>query len=512
MNTTVRYYVSFVKQASDVDIWNAVFDLIVTIFRTIPSPPINIPVSLDSTPMTMSTSSIQGSEQTQKTIESAVFYEIRGCTYRNVDGPLKNTSRDGVGAVKHDWKDLRVIGQLKSSKWPFKNILLQLAKYMRDAFTAQYTRRFIHGFFLHGTIIELWVFDRSGCYSSGEFDINKEPAQFIRPIAGYAIMSDEELGLDTFVERDREDRFIAITEDATGQEKRLQLEQDPIVVRRAIVCRGTNCYRSKDSKYVAKFSWVSDKRRPEADLLRLARERGVKGVAELFGHYRITSIEDIREGLTFGKPHNFWNATLDPVSSFSKFQSLLSQSFGYLSGPGTIVDPLKKRKSIYGGGRPSKRSRSNKQSTDQSRRKIEVNSQTISLYTHNNSPFENRIFSCSVVSPAGRALCDFRLIPELLKAFRDAIKAYKSLYIEGNILHRDISENNIIITDPKETNGFTGTLIDADLSKELGSGKSGARHRMEFLAIQVLQLIDPTYRYDLESILYTLLWICARRV
>jgi len=68
------------------------------------------------------------------------------------------------------------------------------------------------------------------------------------------MMSDEELGLDTFVEWDREDRFIAITEDVTGQEKRLQLEQDPIVVQRATICRGTNCYRSKDSKHVAKLS------------------------------------------------------------------------------------------------------------------------------------------------------------------------------------------------------------------------------------------------------------------
>ena len=48
--------------------------------------------------------------------------------------------------------------------------------------------------------MELWVFDRSGCYSSGEFDIHKEPERFIRAIAGYAIMSDQELGLDIFVE------------------------------------------------------------------------------------------------------------------------------------------------------------------------------------------------------------------------------------------------------------------------------------------------------------------------
>ncbi len=121
-------------------------------------------------------------------------------------------------------------------------------------FTAQLTRRFIHGFFLSGTTMELWVFDRSSPYSSGEFDIHKEPEQFIRVIIGYAMMSDEGLGLDTFVERDGEDRFITIIEDVTGKERRLQLEQDPIVIQRAIVYRGTNCYRSKDLEYVIKFS------------------------------------------------------------------------------------------------------------------------------------------------------------------------------------------------------------------------------------------------------------------
>ena len=60
---------------------------------------------------------------------------------------------------------------------------------------------------------------------------------------------------------------------------------------------------------------------------------------------------------------------------------------------------------------------------------------------------------------------------------RDAIKAHRSLYLEGSILHRDISENNIIITNPKQANGFTGMLIDADLAKIAGGGRTGARHQ-----------------------------------
>ena len=125
---------------------------------------------------------------------------------------------------------------------------------MRDVFTAQPTRRFIHGFFLHGTLMELWVFDRSGPYSSGAFDIHEKPEQFIRTIAGYTMMSDEELGLNTFIERNEEDQFITIPEDATGKEKRLRLKRDPIVIQQAIVCRGTSCYCSKDLKHVVKFS------------------------------------------------------------------------------------------------------------------------------------------------------------------------------------------------------------------------------------------------------------------
>lgn len=107
----------------------------------------------------------------------------------------------------------------------------------------------------------------------------------------------------------------------------------------------------------------------------------------------------------------------------------------------------------------------------------------------------------------------YNSILELLRALRDAIKAHRSLYLEGHILHRDISENNIIITDSKTT-GFSGMLIDMDLAKELGSGPSGARCRtgtMEFMAIDVLLSVDHTYRHDLESFFYVLIWQCGRR-
>jgi hypothetical protein len=627
-----------IRNASDLDIWNAVLNLINSLSWI--TPPTSIPASFDGTPITHSSASQQGDEQTRKLVEQRIFEEVKNCTYRNVGGffskyfegkdwtertkeiyratqhrhvdgrwtdfpepPVQDavlkwlfrfqeeflsdargvyytseSSKDLTGAeargqldifmkqksnasgTVHNWKDVQVISEhQKSNSKDFKSLLLQLGRYMRNMFTAQPTRRFIHGFFLSGTTMELWVFDRSGPYSSGEFDIHKEPEQVIRAIAGYAMMSDEELGLDTFVERDGEDRFITITEDVTGKEKRLQLEPVPIVIQRAIVCRGTNCYRSKDSEYVVKFSWTSDKRPPEANHLRLAREKGVKGVAKLLGYHRITSIDEMRDELTFPASYHFRNTSSSASASFSQAQSeSLARSFGPFRGLSIAESTFGKRKSDDDEPKSSKRSRSNSQRSRlhkehevpkfpenaqtrkrksgdheaRSSKRSKSNSQrstlreehiasqpledtqAISLYAPSDGPFDNRLLSCLVISPAGQAISKFDSVSELLTALRDAIKAHRSLYIQGKSLHRDISENNIIITDPKKAGGFTRMLIDLELVKKVGSGRSGARHQtgtMEFMAIEVLRRVSHTYRHDLESFFYVLLWMCARR-
>jgi hypothetical protein len=58
-----------------------------------------------------------------------------------------------------------------------------------------------------------------------------------------------------------------------------------------------------------------------------------------------------------------------------------------------------------------------------------------------------------------------------------------------------------------------GFLIDLDMAKEIGSDSSGAMNltgTMEFMAINVLWQSKPhSYRDDLESFFYVLIWICV---
>ena len=416
-----------VKKAPDLDIWNAVFDLVRSISQR--TPPASIPPSFDGSPVIYSSASMQGDEQTKRFLENSLFDEIKNCTYRNVgrffikyfEGKewskrskeiyqaLKDRHVDGrwidfpdppdegavwdwlsgiqdeyltnacgiyyttsattelVGAearrqldffikrrtdavdTSHDWKDVRVIGEHRVSAKEWKKKFLQIARYVRDVFSVQLTRRFVHAFMLLGTKMELWVFDRSGPYSSGPFDIHDEPEKFIRVLVGYTLMSDDELGLDSFIKYEGQDKYITIQEDTTGKDVKIQLEQQPMVKHRAIVCRGTTCYRSKDGKKVVKLSWPSNLRPPEADHLRRARDSGVTGVATLFGHHDITSVEEMRGGLTFPSPHRFRNPPLSASTSFSESQTqvTLSRSFGVFQSLAKNLSNFVREKKVH---------------------------------------------------------------------------------------------------------------------------------------------------------------------
>ncbi|CAH0034559.1 unnamed protein product [Clonostachys rhizophaga] len=394
-----------------------------------------------------------------------------------------------------EYKHILVVGEQKKSydKGRFKADLLQLTRYVRGVFADQPTCRFVLGFTLCASTMELWVFDRSGPYSSGPFDIHANPEKFACAIIGYATMDDDAMGLDTFIQREDRHRHVTL-DDADGNQTRIRLGR-PMVRQKAVVCRGTTCFETRNN-HVAKFSWASDKRQLEVKQLMLAEQRGVQGVARVVAHRRIGTIAELCKGLDFQQRHRFRNedAHLDSPTilsgtSASKRKSSSNHTSDSVSG--------------------SKRLRSGNQKL--SGQLLTGNGP--SLYTPSEDLWENRIYSCLVISPAGRVVSEFTTVRELLESLRDAIKAHQSLYTKGNILHRDISTNNIIITKAEASGGFKGMLIDLDLAKERGSGPSGARHQtgtMQFMAVEVLRKTDHTYRHDLESFFYVLVWLCAR--
>ncbi|OBT65100.1 hypothetical protein VE03_05283 [Pseudogymnoascus sp. 23342-1-I1] len=282
---------------------------------------------------------------------------------------------------EHDWSNVLVIGEHKQNadEDGSSKTLLQLAGYARE------------------------VFDRSGPYSSEKFDIHKEPERFIQVIAGYALMTDAELGLNTYIGRDGISTS-STTISSSGQKRK----RDGFVNGSG----GTKRSKSGDSRTDVEIATDAESGDPD-----------------------ITDFHSIQEP--------------EPDS----LAGCESETYG------------------------------------------------------------NRIHCCLVVSLAGRPLHAYRSTKELLEALRDAVRGHKSLLEDGKILHRDISENNIIVTEAASKGEPKGRLIDLDLAKELDSVPSGASHRtstMQFMAIEVLQGKGHTYQHDLESFFYVFIWMCVR--
>ncbi|PQE18224.1 hypothetical protein CJF32_00010706 [Rutstroemia sp. NJR-2017a WRK4] len=389
IKSTIPLVELVVNNAPDVEIWHAVFNLILTTSPKRVTPPTAFEKAVLDTPLRSSSASQRGVEQTHNEVDQRILEELTGRVYYDVGGFYEryfnrkswtNNTRDiyeesrvqyaesrwsgwpepslqgpffewfmkfqdtilsGLGrryytsaskvlrgseadrkldifltpadAVllhgEHDWSNVLVIGEHKQNpdEDGSTKTLVQLAGYAREVFGSQPERRFVPGFTICGSIMRLWVFDRSGPYNSENFDIHREPERFIRVIAGYALMSDAGLGLNTFVKHDGNGKYIV------ARDVKISLEDDPIASTKAIVCRGTTCYRGRRSdsaewEYVVKFAWPSDKRQREGELLKLAKERGVTGIATWFNHEQIVidgdpdTISHLRRDMKFGRP------------------------------------------------------------------------------------------------------------------------------------------------------------------------------------------------------------------
>ena len=417
----------------------------------------------------------------------------------------------------HEWSNVRVIGEHTISTKSGEKFL-QLARYARNVFSAQPRRKFVHGFIIFHTKLELHVFDRSGTFCSEPFDIHEEPERFICTIAGYCMMGDEELGLNTSIEREESMEFVTIADEASGEGRQLQLESWPIARQAAIVGRGTSCYRTVDSKSVVKFSWVSTSRSPtEPDLLRLARQKKVKGIPRLIGHRRAITIGEMRSSLSFAKKRQLHGRLARSEASFSSQLELLPLADEPISG--------RKRKSVDANPGSQKKSRSNSQVSKLSQvyEAGSFNSQSSFTSPAAEEQFVDRIFSYQATQPAGRPLSKFHSVLELLQALRDAIKIHRSLFFDGRILHRDVSEANMVITEPDENDGLSGMLIDLELGTVVEDGqntRTGSQRMtgtLKFMAIEVVKMafrdnqrdLEHTYRHDLESFFYVFLSVCV---
>jgi hypothetical protein len=186
------------------------------------------------------------------------------------------------------------------------------------------------------------------------------------------------------------------------------------------------------------------------------KERNVWGVIKVLGSQDLETVEGLRQGLQFTQPYDFLTAAAD-------------------------------RRVVSEGDEPA-------------------------TYTGSNEKYDqslvNRTFSCITTFPLGRSISKFEFIFEFLEACRDVVKALRSLYQDGKILHRDICIKNLTIASRPDEGDAKEVLIDLDraLDLEKGPARKGVLIGSEgFMAIGILTGDPHTYQHDLESLFYVFL-------
>ncbi|KAA8904232.1 hypothetical protein FN846DRAFT_907877 [Sphaerosporella brunnea] len=421
--------------------------------------------------------------------------------------------------TRYDWRCIRIVGELNTNPYESDcdSTLAQLAKYVREMFNAQPSRRWVHVFTLCGASLRAWLFDRSGATSSRLLDINAEPVLFLRIVCGYALMDASAVGFDPSIKWSRNgveetyDPSLAAVRlsttahpylyaplgNDTGRSEpvKLEIHPNPLFNRRSIVTRGSVCWKARrisDEPSVATWStaksakaWpyvVKDQRRAaerqsECDIISSMRRSNGQSV---------DIISTVRRGCIIEKPQMETGSMPDPPTRptpRSSKQSSIMPPLTWTTSRGT------KRRSTAEDVPESKRAR------------------------HDDvSPCNNRIFSRLVMAPVGRAIDTFTMITELLEAMRDAIRGHRTLYNTHRILHRNVSLFNILIDDDPSRPG-KGLLIDLDLAiRRERIGTTGASHRtgtQDFMAPGLLIDQPHSFRHDLESFFYVLLWIAT---
>ncbi|CAD6501843.1 BgTH12-02089 [Blumeria graminis f. sp. triticale] len=470
-----------------------------------------------------------------------------GLAPRQIDIFLK--SRHLPARTPHDWRDVLVIGELTTSpvgKWTDK--FLQLSVYMREVFAAQPLRRFVHGFLMFGTQLQLWISWRAvGRKSEAELLLKA------RGVRGLAIL----IGSSDTCKISELRSELTFTE---GMKKDIHPPESKMTTACNSAQSGSlnsgesaelNGGVKRGSEFIDGDNKQEIRRSKRACVVNISRQAQLNAAIARIRKSVKSGASGSKTGAKNGSKTSEANAnpaieqaaseTPTAQDNMATESSLDRNRDTDDNNANTDVDMLPERdmkklcitsntgeSDLEASAGPVTTQENDVPGASGEQALVDAEMKTsapVPDVTNTDSPtiYRNRWKTVIASKPFGRAIDEDTTPLELICGLRDAIKGHKSLFMDSKILHRDISTNNIILTEPKLNDGCHGVLIDLDLAISLSDDSCSADAKLltgttEFIALGILDAhANPTgngvvhsYRHDLESFFYVLISVCIR--
>ncbi|KAH8115452.1 hypothetical protein DFH11DRAFT_1726283 [Phellopilus nigrolimitatus] len=416
---------------------------------------------------------------------------------------------DAANDEEDDWEDIRGCFAVNINNKTRKEARSQTLQYATTIFSNQPERRFVLTAALLNNQMTFILYNRAGEFVSKGFDVHEEPEKLVRIVVGFAFCAEKDLGYDPsyytrdggmFIKLDEQEyqvvRDIFIDHHIFGRGT-LVKELAPVHDRLAPVVAGHELVNKPGNCILKDFWLVRSEKDKEWDFLERMEKKNIDGVVRMAFH---------EEVMIDGK--------LDTLGmDGAMLLDLVDQDY---------VD---------------------QHASEETREDEEYKWEHF-------KDLEEREHHRMLLKTAGKPLSSFRSKKELVSAFRNVFKTIGELDDNG-ILHCDISPANIVLVEPDTGEGDLGfpddnhptssgktepgprlrraVLIDFEFAVEKGSGRDQSRaHQMgslPFMAIEVLMQnlpgskepplkgLDRTpimhdYYHDLESVFYSLCWLC----
>ncbi|TFY73418.1 hypothetical protein EWM64_g10594 [Hericium alpestre] len=339
------------------------------------------------------------------------------------------------------WRALQTLIDVKKKGNPTPAVV-QLLRYVRHALREQPDRRFMYGMVFSKFNLTLWHVDRTGALASKVINVHESPITFISIIVGFLLKSPEELGWDPTMQ--------IYVEDPKNPGLRGGVPSYQLDGKKSSAGRATRVWkawkledmgRPKKERpvYIFKDCWRDERRGLEGELYKKAGN--CDGVARHYSHCAV------RIGAGKQVDDTFILIRRDVKPEGPPLDLTTQQTFRPSEPDGTEEDTY-----IL----PS--------FSDDTILWSEDRFEAVNVVGELPVP-RNRVHSRLVLLSFGHPLTKFYHLVEVFGGFEDAVQGHKNLYLK-NILHRDISHNNILLTgDPKA--GKRSFTIDLENSIDM---------------------------------------------